>query len=148
MIKKAIIGIGSPFGDDSIGWRVMEQLRKASSQPGTDLLDCDRPGPQLLNLMQDYREVILIDAMQSGAPPASLREIKLDEIAGQAALSSHAMGLAETLLLGKTLDMLPETLRIIGIEADRRSIRASSPDQPSMDANPVVDTLGKLLKNP
>lgn len=105
-----IIGLGSPHGDDQVGWRVIEDLRRADINAG--LLALDRPGPALLNDLGDCRRVILIDACDGGWQGGEIRHLTLAQLLNGAELqqqSSHQLGLAETLQLAKiTGHRLPE----------------------------------------
>lgn len=117
MNKIAIIGVGSPFGDDAIAYQVIECL-KEESLPAIDLHYYDRPGWHLLECMKPFNTVHLVDAIVSGNPPGTLH--RYEDIhtfeQHQNLLSSHSFGLAETLLLGEVLDELPAKLIIHGIE--------------------------------
>ncbi len=67
-------------------------------------------------------EVIVVDAVSSGAPPGTIH--RLDPLAEPipAALSqgsTHAFGLAETIELARALDRLPRRLTVYGIEGER-----------------------------
>ncbi len=117
-----IFGVGSPFGEDRIGWQAIEALNRSGIlrgfPPGWVSLSClDRPGARLIEDMNGALAVILIDAMRSGAPPGSLRRLDLDRLeAWGASLSSHGMGVAGALGLACALGQLPERLVILGIE--------------------------------
>jgi len=68
------------------------------------------------------REVIVVDAVSSGAPPGTIH--RLDPLAEPipAALSqgsTHAFGLAETIELARAIDRLPRRLTVYGIEGER-----------------------------
>jgi hydrogenase maturation protease len=68
--------------------------------------------------MQDFDTVHLIDAVISDQPLGTLHRYEnIDYFKIQEAmLSSHSFGLAETLLLGQSLNQLPAQLVIHGIE--------------------------------
>lgn len=119
MKPPAIIGIGSPYGDDQVGWRVIEHLQHLPEADKITILTRDRPGIRLLEDLEGRRSTILIDAVQSGAPAGTLHDFdvgRLDKIS--TLTSSHGFGLAETLSLGKALGILPVTLSIYGIEIE------------------------------
>ncbi len=117
MSKIAVIGVGSPFADDHIAYDVIQLLQK-KSLPSMSIHYYDRPGWYLLEYMHDFETVHLIDAIVSGKPIGTLH--RYDDIdyfqIQKILLSSHNFGLAETLLLGQTLNQLPKTLVIHGIE--------------------------------
>lgn len=118
--RAIVLGIGSPFGDDTLGWLLVERLNeKAIRVPGWDIEwdRVDRPGPALLQRIEAYDAAILVDAMRAGLPAGSVREVspaELEVFSTQA--SSHAIGVAETLTLGQKLGMLPLSLHLLGIE--------------------------------
>jgi hydrogenase maturation protease len=62
--------------------------------------------------------VIVIDGIQSGAPPGTLRKVARDQLAPTAAhpASGHSFGLADTLTLGQALQLLPPRLTLIAVE--------------------------------
>jgi hydrogenase maturation protease len=112
-----VIGIGSPVAQDDLGWAAIDLLRMAGLGASLELLTLDRPGPALLEYLGLGERVILIDAMQSGQLPGSVRDLALDELIASAGMpSTHALGLAETLRLAEALDALPERLHLLGIE--------------------------------
>jgi hydrogenase maturation protease len=117
MSKIAVIGVGSPFADDHIAYDVI-QLLQQEPLLSVSLQYYDRPGWYLLEYMQDFDVVHLIDAIISDKPIGTLH--RYDDIdyfkTQETLLSSHNFGLAETLLLGQSLNQLPAQLVIHGIE--------------------------------
>lgn len=113
MIK--IIGIGSPFGDDQVGWRVADQLK--TELPHIAIEKSDRPGPRLVSLLQGADTVILIDAVMSGAAVGAIHLLDYPELPNSTYfLSSHGFGVLEGLQLAEALGILPKNLSIYGIE--------------------------------
>jgi hydrogenase maturation protease len=111
-----IVGLGSPFGDDRVGWRVVELLEGRLSQE-IELVALDRPGAALINWMQEIDHLILVDAVSSGAPPGTLIKIdpaQLETSGGR--LTSHDLALAATLRLAASLGCLPARTDIYGVE--------------------------------
>lgn len=118
-----IVGVGSPFGSDAIGQRVIGLLQKRIELQGQYrdqiVLDYyDRPGPYLLEIMKDFYTVHLIDAIVSNQPIGTLHRYENIEAfqKDHQLLSSHGFGLAETLALGEILECLPDKVIIHGIE--------------------------------
>ncbi len=115
-----VIGIGSPYGGDTVGWQAIIRLREDIDRfpPGTELQALDRPGSTLIPLLEKSKTVVLIDAMQSNQHPGTIQRLKLNDLLlGATQPSSHSLGVAEALALAKVLGTLPETLLIYGIEA-------------------------------
>lgn len=117
-----IIGVGSPVGEDDVGWRVIEVLSNASwLQPligkGLELVALDRPGASLLEHMAGIPQVIIIDAMVSGRKPGTFVRFEWPFATEAAGLwSCHGFGVGETLRLGQVLGALPGKLWVWGIE--------------------------------
>ena len=116
-----IIGIGSPFGADRLGWRVAECLgsNQLRSMPGAvwEVLIRDRPGVMLLNDLRGVERAVLIDAMCSNSEIGRVRCLTVDEaITHYGLCSSHGFGLGEALSLGRVLGDLPRELSIFGVE--------------------------------
>jgi hydrogenase maturation protease len=123
-----VIGIGSPFGGDAVGFEAIERLRKERDRfpAKMELLSLDRPGSGLVPLLENAKTVVLIDAMQSGQLPGTVQRLQLDDLLTQAnPPSSHSLGVAEALALAKTLEILPEKLLIYGVEADENQLVTS-----------------------
>lgn len=125
MIK--VLGIGSPFGDDQVGWKVVALLKKVTHLKKfiPDYLQIDhydRPGIRLLELMKNSDIVYLIDAVKSGNPIGTCHRFKNEEIEeAKCLISTHDIGIAQVLQLGKVLNSLPNTIILYGIEIDSRS---------------------------
>lgn len=118
-LKRLVIGVGSPFAGDRAGWEAVRFLRAHRDDGQTAWSEADRPGAVLLERMRGYGQVVVIDAMQSGAAPGTVRRVSAGELAAaEGLLSNHGFGVAEAIALGATLGMLPERLEVIGIEAD------------------------------
>ncbi len=117
-----VLGVGSPFSDDQIGWKVVETLKSMSDLqqyiPNSLTLEClDRPGLMLIDDMQFADTVIIIDAMQSGLPIGTIHRFYNEEIkSAKGFLSTHSIGVIQALELAKALDRLPGHVIVYGIE--------------------------------
>ena len=133
MTPVRIIGIGSPFGDDRLGWEAVDAIRRSGllnnmPEGGVSAHTCDRPGSGLLALMEGARFVILIDAMRSGAAPGSVRRLgKGDMEDSTGLLSSHGFGVAAALALGDVLGVLPCQWVCYGVELGQLAADSLSP---------------------
>jgi len=110
-----VIGIGSPFGDDRVGWRVIELLRPRLE--GIELIALDRPGVALVNWMSGTDWWILIDALCPQGSPGRVVRLDPDAVVPPAGIpTSHALNLAETIALAEVLGLRPARVEIYGIE--------------------------------
>ena len=129
MKKVRVIGTGSDFGEDRLGWQAIEVLQQsglAQSCPAADIgfHFCARPGNELLDLLRGADQVILIDAMRSEAEPGTIRRFAADDFdALPAPLSSHILGLREALQIAAALGELPPHSIVFGIEMARGNQR-------------------------
>jgi hydrogenase maturation protease len=123
----SVIGVGSPHGDDRLGWVVIEVLKQSARLapllPQRLRLDVrDRPGVMLLSAWHGAHTVILVDAVCSGAAPGSaLRLADADINPPGSGVSTHDYGVAAAVALARALQQLPATLVLLGLEADPSS---------------------------
>ena len=117
-----VLGVGSPFDLDQIGWRLLEALQQSPRlKPYLDeqlmLEVVDRPGVNLLRYFDQAQYVLLLDAvLDDDCPVGEAKRYSLDEIRRSGQLqSSHGFGVQEALSLAETLGQLPKRLEIIGI---------------------------------
>jgi hydrogenase maturation protease len=112
-----IIGIGSPFGDDAVGLELARRLAEAPP-PNCEVIVADRPGTNLIELLQDIEIAIMVDALRSRAAPGTLHELSFDELVRSAGRlsSSHELGVVETIQLAHKLGRAPASGKVLGIE--------------------------------
>ncbi len=121
MKRLLLLGIGSPFGADRIGWELVEQLRGSLPEiEGCELVLRNLAHPtQLLSLVEGFDGVIVIDALLD-AEPGSLHRLTIDELKESERSSSHQLGVAEALALARAMGDLPEWLEVIGVGVGAR----------------------------
>jgi hydrogenase maturation protease len=128
-----IIGVGTPHGDDRVGLAVVAQLSLAPP-PHCELLTCERPGSELIDLLAGAPAVLIVDAMRSGGTPGTIHDLPLSELpAPVMACSSHGIGICEGVALAGALGRLPPG-RLIGIEAERDGSRTDADMSPAVAA--------------
>jgi hydrogenase maturation protease len=119
-----IIGVGSPFGDDRLGWAAAESLQRSSVlnslEPGRIAISIlDRPGAMLLALWDEADHVILMDGVRSGAVPGTRHRLTAGDVTDtRIPATSHGFGIAAALQLAQVLENLPNRLLLRGIEMD------------------------------
>lgn len=115
-MNRRVIGIGSPFGADQLGWRAIDLL-KDEDLSDCELIKLDRPGSDLIRYFEGADELVLIDAVQAGQAPGSLMKLERSELSSvDCQTSSHGFGVAEALLIAEQLELLHDKLILIGIE--------------------------------
>lgn len=123
MNNTRLIGIGSPFGNDNIGWRAIERLKQhraiASLPEPVDLFDCDRPGVNLIPLFAGAKCVVLLDAILAPDQHGEVIQVDTEQLMhSHGGISSHNLDAAAAIALAATLHSLPERLSIIGLGVD------------------------------
>ena len=116
--RMLIVGLGNPIlGDDGVGWRVAEAVKKQLSSPSAPLLlgdgsqevDVDFLSLGGLSLMEHligYQRVILIDAFALDEPIGSVLVLKLSDLPNYSAFhttSPHNTSLQNAIELGKSM---------------------------------------------
>ncbi|HMA10279.1 MAG TPA: hydrogenase maturation protease [Steroidobacteraceae bacterium] len=113
MSRACIFGIGSPSGDDQAGWLTVDALLGL----GVGAVKLDRPGANLIPLLEKADWVILVDATQGSGRAGDIRHFGRDDWAGHGGgLSSHGFGVLDALMLAQALGSLPPRLELYGIE--------------------------------
>lgn len=113
-----VIGLGSPFGDDRIGWQVVDRLAESGLPAGVEAVRCGVPGRDLLPLLGGLARAILVDAVRGEGRPGDIVRCSRADLAGVPDRgSTHGFGVAATLDLAAAMGCLPPQLEIIGIEA-------------------------------
>jgi len=117
-----VIGVGNPDrGDDALGWRVLDRLR-SMDVPGLECVRSVRDGSRLLEAWEGAASVVLVDAVVSGRPPGTLHRFDASAAPIPSRLggtSTHALGVAEAIELGRVLGRLPGRLVVYGVEGRR-----------------------------
>ncbi|MEJ2058977.1 MAG: hydrogenase maturation protease [Acidihalobacter sp.] len=130
-----VIGIGSPYGDDQVGWRVIDALTANATWTAyaadCAALACDRPGMALLSHLDGAQGAVLIDAVCSDAAQGTLLQLDPQTtITEPDSLSSHGFGVSQALALGRELGTLPDHFALLGIEIDPLAARPEFCDHP------------------
>lgn len=114
-----IIGVGHQFrGDDAVGLIVAQRLRAVCPR-GVTIVEAQTDGAALMEMWAEADEVILIDAVQSGARPGTLHRFNAHQQPMPVhcfGCSTHGFNVAEAIELARTLDRLPPRLIVYGIE--------------------------------
>ena len=121
-MKTLVLGLGNPIvSDDSVGLRVAAELR--THLAGNAEIEVDEDywgGLKLMERMIGYDRAIVIDAIQTGEAPGTIRQLRPDDLPTQRSASAHDANLATALALGRQAGMhLPpdEAVVLVAIEA-------------------------------
>jgi hydrogenase maturation protease len=139
-----VIGIGNPArGDDAVGLRVVEVLGLSDT-----VIEHDGEPASLIALWEDCDEVVLIDAVTSGAGRGTVVEIDAASAMLPAGMchSTHALGPAEAVEMARALGKLPTKITILGIEGGEYSFGAGLSSEVERAVDEVVRRV-RLLRS-
>jgi len=146
--KVLIVGIGNPDrGDDGIGPLVVRQL--AGRVPPSIRLIA-RTGDALA-LIEDWAgrdAAVLVDAAAPGTTPGRVHRIDLLEEELPTDLSrasTHAFGVADTVGLARTLDLLPASVIVYAVEGVNFEPGAALSPEVAAAAEEVVSRIAAEL---
>lgn len=118
--KILVLGLGNDIlTDDAIGLLLVRRLRdEFSGDARLDVCETQEMGLALLDFLSGYREVVLVDAIQTGrVPPGTVHELDAAGLKSLTGGTPHFLGVGETLALGRQLGLpMPARVRIFAIE--------------------------------
>ncbi|MEA5114255.1 MAG: WbuC family cupin fold metalloprotein [Geobacteraceae bacterium] len=120
ILATLILGIGNLImTDDGIGVRVVQRLAEEYSfPPEVEIIDGGTLGLDLLPLLEGLDRFLIIDAMETGGPPGTIRRLAGEEIpvAFESRLSPHQVGLKDLLAVSRLMgNPLPDMV-LIGVQ--------------------------------
>lgn len=122
MKRIIIIGLGNPIvSDDSVGVHAARSLYNVKEvREVADVQEVYAGGLRLLDVLAGYKRAIIIDAMQTGAAPGTVRKFSIADLPKTRNLAStHDADLPTALEAGRKLGMeLPGEIVVFGIEAE------------------------------
>jgi hydrogenase maturation protease len=125
-MKIKLLGLGQYMrGDDEVGLEIVNRwMENHADDYPEGLIEAavlESPGINLLGEIAGLDAVVMVDAVQSGAPVGTVIQFKEEDldVFGDGSGSVHGWGAAETLSLGRKLvpEDLPGEIILIGVEA-------------------------------
>jgi len=120
-MKTLVIGLGNPIlGDDGVGWKIAEAVKKQVTPDLPIDIDCvSLGGISLMEHLIGYQHAILIDAFALDEPIGSILVLKLSELpnySGFHTASAYDISLQKAIQMGRSMGaQLPEDITIVGI---------------------------------
>ncbi|HVO69067.1 MAG TPA: hydrogenase maturation protease [Aggregatilineaceae bacterium] len=116
-----ILGVGNPLlGDDAVGVLAVQQLQERTDlPPDVTVVDGGTDGLGLVPLIESYRRVILVDAVQMGLSAGTIRRFTWQEarfVGHGQGLSLHQSDLTDAMALAEALHCLPQEVVVYGIQ--------------------------------
>jgi hydrogenase maturation protease len=119
--KPLVLFLGNPLlSDDRIGLELGMRLKERLEQKGYEVKLEEKAGLALLDYLWDRDEVIIVDSIKTGSHQVGeVFTPSVKELSTTTVVSSHYVGIPETLHLLKALDLNPRCrVHIITIEVD------------------------------
>ncbi len=122
-MKTIVIGLGNPIlGDDGVGWKVAEEVKRRLSPDSPVVVNClSLGGINLMEHLIGYDRAILIDALAVQGPPGSILTLPLEDLPNYSAYhtaSTHDTTLQNALEMGRGIGAkLPSHVMVVGITA-------------------------------
>jgi hydrogenase maturation protease len=118
--KILLLGLGNDIlTDDAVGLNIAREIRRRlPDRAHVEVKDTCEMGLSLLDYIVGYRDLVLVDAVQTGqAPPGFLHEVGLDDLKVLPGMSPHFLGIGEILALGRVLSMdVPKRVKVFAVE--------------------------------
>jgi hydrogenase maturation protease len=145
-----IVGIGSPHGDDALGWEAVRMLReRIGERPGVETYLANG-GQRLLELLDGRGTLLVIDAMQSGAAPGTIHRLKWPDprLESMLARSTHDLGLVDALNLAHTLFIAPACTIVVAMEMESAKLNQGLSEAVQEQLEKLVGLIGQTLEGP
>jgi hydrogenase maturation protease len=124
--RKIVLGLGNILNrDEGLGVFLLEPLRARVGGSGAiEFLDGGVLGMGLLSLVESSSHLLLLDAVDTGAPPGTIAELAKEEIPlfGRRKLSLHQLSFQEVLEFASVRGSLPSRLHLVGAQPADTSI--------------------------
>ena len=143
-MKTLVVGLGNPIlGDDGVGWRVAEEVRKLLPADSCVDVEClSLGGISLMEHLIGYPHAILVDSFALDEPIGSILILKLNDLPGYSAYhttSPHDTSLQNAIAMGKSLGAkLPDEVMVVGIATKRIHEFSEELSPPVAEAVPLA----------
>jgi len=120
-----VIGVGHDDRADDAAGPIVARMVAPHLPDGWSAMQHHGDLTALVDLCEGMDEVVLVDAVVSGAPVGSIHHVNLlDESLPPlaAAGSTHGIGLVEAVALARTLGRAPGRVTLVGLEASRVAV--------------------------
>ncbi len=121
-MKTLLLGLGNPIlRDDGVGIKVAREVDRRVDSSWIEVTEACTAGLDLLELIQGYTKVVLIDSIQvKGRRPGEIFLLDLNDLKTTIRLTSpHDVNLATAMELGRKLGLpLPQEIKIYAIQVE------------------------------
>jgi hydrogenase maturation protease len=122
-MRTVVLGIGNVLMcDDGVGVHAVEALERRFDLPDmVEIVDGGTTGMELLPALEGAENLIVIDAVRVGRPPASVVRLADDAVPAffKTKLSPHQVGLSDVLAALRFEGRAPAKVVLIGVQPER-----------------------------
>jgi len=115
-----VLGVGNTLlSDEGVGVRAIERLAQDYRlPPEVEIIDGGTTGMEMLEDLSGTDHLLIVDAVRSGKPPATMVRIAGDDVPVffKTKLSPHQIGLSDVLATLAFMGEAPGTVTVIGVE--------------------------------
>jgi len=117
-----VLALGNPLrGDDGIGSALLERLRQHLSSDEIIFREGGLLGLDLILMAQEFDRVIILDAVEMGAPPGCWVRIPIEDLSPRQIedehfTSCHIYGLQDAIALARALELDLRSIVLYGIQ--------------------------------
>lgn len=120
-MKTLVLGLGNPvISDDSVGLRVAEALKpRLADRTDVEIDEDFWGGLRLMERLIGYDRAVIIDAMQTGSEPGTVRLLTPGDLPTQRSASAHDVNFPTALAFGRQsgVQLPPDaSIVLVGIE--------------------------------
>ncbi len=116
--RALVLGVGNILMmDEGLGVRAVELFRKKYGLPAdVACVDGGTAGVALLSCIKEFTHIVIIDAVSSGAPPATIHRFRGAEIEGAPPprTTAHQLGVKELIAIARFEGASPDII-LIGV---------------------------------
>lgn len=145
--KTVVVGIGDIYRqDDGIGPRIIEELQTGEIQ-SVDYATYGSDVFSLLDIENDYSTIMVIDAVNMGEPPGTVRLFHAQETTWKLhppLCSTHGFGLAEILELLSSINH-KTSIKIIGIQPEQVSYENNMSQTLQKQWPTIIETVKMMI---
>lgn len=141
-LTNVVAGFGSPYGDDQVGWLVIDRLA-ARALVAARLVRV-REGTELVEELEGCQQLLVVDACRSDQPAGSISRIRWPDprFSSGNCHSTHGIGLCHALELAQQLGRLPSNVEFLGVVVDTHEQIGAM----STQVLRVVDKLASIIE--
>lgn len=119
--RTVVVGVGNRLmGDEGIGVRVVEELRRRPLSGAVDVVDAGTIGLDLLFVLEGYGRAVIVDAAEMGLPAGEVRVFgPADLVEAGPVTDAHGVGVAQVLEVAEATGLCPANVVLVGVQPEK-----------------------------